>query len=286
MRDLLKFLVVIVAVVALGLLGYGVLFRPENGTPLLIRDVGGRVEHIDREGHRAAALPGTVLGPMERIETAADGQAVLSFGEESTVSLQHATNVRILGVNEAGVRLELDGGRVEATVRPGKGTLGIVNRNREIVADDATFTVGVNEDGTLAAEAHQGVIHVNGLEGVSALPQGQRLVAAREAKGRVAAISESLLLEVNWPSDVRTREAEIALRGITDPGAHVQVRVSDRVTTVTADADGHFEADVALQEGTNPLEVISEDPLGRKASDQKEVLRDNKPPGAQFQVRY
>lgn len=287
MSDLLKSVIVIVVIVTLGLVGYRVLFHQESAGPLFVQSVSGGVELIDREGHRSLATAGQGLRPMDRVETNEDGNAVLAFGETNTVSLQHATTIKVLEISPEGVRMELDGGRVEATVRPGKGSLDIVNRNREVVAENASFVVGVNADGTLAAESRDGTLRVYGLEGVAELPAGQRLVAARESPARVAPVSKSLLLEVTWPQDVRTREAEIAVRGRTDPGAMVQVRASDITTSVVADADGLFEASLPLREGPNPVEVLSEDPLGRKARDQTELTRDSQAPkGASFNIRY
>ena len=54
-----------------------------------------------------------------------------------------------------------------------------------------------------------------------------------------------------------------------------------------ADGEGLFEATVPLDEGENPLKVVSEDPLGRTSTQEKSLTRDNQPPGsAVFEVKY
>jgi hypothetical protein len=288
MPDLLKSALLVVLVVLLGLAGYRLIFGAEDDADaLFIRSVAGGVDAIDRDGRRTPASAGQSLKPMERVETRGDGHAVLAFGEANTVSLQHGTTIKVLSVSSEGVRLEMDGGRVEATVRPGRGSLDIVSRNREVVAENAVFMVGVNSEGTLAAEAREGNLRIYGVEALNELAEGQRIVAPVEAPGVLAPISRSLLLEVMWPQESRTREAEVSVRGRTDPGAMVSVRASDVLTTVVADAEGRFEAAVPLQQGPNPLEILSEDPLGRQAREEKELTRDNEPPrGARFKVKY
>ncbi len=270
-----------------GWLGYYLLFPSAQLAPLVVRQVEGTVLQIDANGARIEAVPGAVLKREDKIETEDDGRALLAFGTDSTLALHHGTTMTVLGLSKEGLKVELDEGRVEATVRPGRGTLGIVNLNREIIATDATFTVGVNRAGGLAVESQRGQVELSGVEGFQVLREGQRIMASRDGTARLASIPESLLLEVEWPDSAATREAELSVAGRTDPGAMVRIGASGKWTAVMAGADGRFKATVPLAEGPNALEVISQDPLGRTTSQDSSIIRDSRPPqGTLFEVHY
>jgi hypothetical protein len=287
MSENLRMLLAVIAILVVGFVGYRLLFDSEQAVPLLVQAVEGTVTHVDEKGERAAVDPGLILERSSRIETEADGRAFLALGEGSTLTVDQASSVRILDVTRDGVRIELDGGSVEATVRPERGSLGIVHGEREVVGRDGSFAVGVNSSGNMAVESQQGSVEILGVESVEALGQGERMLLLSDGTPHVAAIPESLLLEVAWPQSARTRHAEVAVRGQTDPGAEVRVGASGRWTTVVADATGHFEANIPLEEGENPLRVISRDPLGRSTEDQRLLTRDSEPPGsAVFEVQY
>jgi hypothetical protein len=287
MSENLRITLAIVAILILGFVGYRVLFPSDDAVPLLVQAVEGTVHHVDEKGARAEVTPGLILERASRLETEADGRAFVALGEGSTLTVDQASAVRILDVTHDGVRIELDGGSVEATVRPERGSVGIVHKNREVVGHDGSFAVGVNESGSMAVESHSGAVELRGVESVEGLGQGQRLLLLSDGTPQVAAIPESLLLEVAWPQSVRTRHAEVAVRGLTDPGAEFRVGASGRWTTVVADASGHFEANIPLEEGENPLKVISRDPLGNTTEEQKLLTRDSEPPqSASFEVQY
>jgi hypothetical protein len=96
-----------------------------------------------------------------------------------------------------------------------------------------------------------------------------------------------MTFEVAWPENVSTREAEISVRGRTDPGAEVRLNSQGAWQTIVADRSGNFEMVIPLAEGTNPLRVISRDPMGRESEETHEVIRDSLPPnGAALEVLY
>ncbi len=287
MSENLRIALAVVTILVVGLVGYTLLFPSEGTVPLLVQAVEGSVHHVDEKGERAAVSPGLILERASRIETEADGRAFLALGEGSTLTVEKASSVRILDVTRDGVRIELDNGSVEATVRPERGSLGIVHSDREVVGRDGNFAVGVNAGGNMAVETHQGTVEILGVDSIETLEQGERLLLLSDGTPKVAAIPESLLLEVAWPESVRTRHAEVAVRGLTDPGAEVRVGAAGRWTTVVADAEGHFEAAIPLEEGENPLRVTARDPLGRTSEDEQLVTRDSEPPNsASFAVEY
>lgn len=287
MSENLRITLAVIAILALGFLGYKLLFPGQETMPLLVQAVEGTVQHVDENGEREDVTPGLVLERASRIETQDDGRAFLALGEGSTLTVDQASSVRILDVTREGVRIELDNGSVEATVRPERGSLGIVHRDREVIGRDGSFAVGVNAGGNMAVETHQGSVEIQGVDSVASLAQGERLLLLSDGTPRVAAIPESLLLEVAWPESARTRHAEVSVRGLTDPGAEVRVGAAGRWTTVVADASGRFEAAIPLDEGENPLRVISRDPLGRTNEEERLLHRDSEPPSsASFEVQY
>ncbi len=286
MRDSVKTLLAVLLVLAAGWIGYRILFRPEPAGPLLVQSVQGGVVFVQAGGARTEARPGLSLAPMDRIETSENGRADLSFGESNTIAIHPGSAVRVLGVTHEGVRVELDGGRVQATVRPGRGSLGIVYQGREVVAQDADFAVGVGQGGLFAVESQRGTVVVRGVPDIDRLAEGQRMNVTADGTARLAAIPESLLLQVAWPEEARTREAEISVRGRTDPGAEVRVGTAGRWTTVIAANDGTFEASLPLAEGVNPVEVVSMDPLGRTERQEAPLTRDSLPPPSTIEVRY
>jgi hypothetical protein len=287
MSENLRIVLAVLLILVLGFFGYRVLFPGDEAMPLLVQAVEGSVHHVTPRGDRAAVSPGLVLERSARIETEPDGRAFLALGGGSTLTVERSSSVRVLDVTKEGVRIELDNGSVEATVRPERGALGIVHSDREVIGRDGDFAVGVNESGNMAVESHRGSVSIAGVESVERIEQGERLLLLADGTPRVAAIPESLLLEVAWPESARTRQAEVAVRGMTDPGAEVRVGAAGRWTTVVADASGHFEAAIPLDEGDNPLRVISRDPLGRTMEEQRLLTRDSEPPSsASFEVQY
>lgn len=287
MRDALKFLVAILAVLVVGGIGYRIVFPYKDVAPVLIQQVEGTVHYIGEGNQRTEAYPGQPLQRQDRVETSENGRARLTYGQHSSMQLQHGTSIRVLGITSEGVRVELDQGRVEATVRSGTESLGIVSRGREVQARDAIFDVGVNQQGTLAVETREGEVELLGMGDLDRMSEGQRITAPANGEPAMSPIPEAMLLEVAWPESARTREAEVTVRGRTDPGAEVRVGAAGRWTTVVAGNDGSFEATVPLEEGPNPLRVVSEDPLGRASSAESEVLRDTEPPqGSSFEVQY
>ncbi|MBN1337092.1 MAG: hypothetical protein JXB39_14125 [Deltaproteobacteria bacterium] len=286
MRDAVKTLLALLLVLLAGWIGYRLLFGPEPADPLLVQSVQGDVVHITAGGSRSEARPGLALSPSEHLETSENGRADVSFGGSNTIVVHPGSTVRVLGVTREGVRMELDGGRVTATVRPGRGSLGIVNRGRELVAQDADFAVGVGKGGALATEIERGTVVVRGVPDLDRLDPGQRLSLAPDGSARLAPVPESLLLQVAWPDQTRTREAEVTVRGRTDPGAEVRVGSPGRWMTVIAASDGTFEATIPLSEGTHPVEVVAVDPLGRTQRVETSLTRDSKAPPSTIEVRY
>lgn len=285
MRRELGALLVLLAVAVAGWLGWRALFG-SGGARFEIVEVRGDVRHEDGLGGTAAAAPGLVVDARDRLVAGEGAEAVLAFGEQTRVTLEASSSLRVVGVDEEGVKLELEGGRVHATVRPGSGTVGVVAGDREIVAEDADFTAARDADGTLGVVAERGDVGVRGVPGATQVRAGERLLVPAEGSALLAPAAESLLLYVAGPSAPRTRDSSAEVRGRTAPGARVRVGRGAAWTEVRADGSGEWVARVDLAEGANEVEVEARDVLGNRARSTVSVVRDTRAPAVGVEIRY
>ena len=231
------------------------------------------------EGTDTAPLePGMTIHVSSVVRTGKDGNASLQYGDGANLMLLSDATMKVLNADRSGVRVELQEGTMSARVRPGMPPLGITNRGRSVNATDADFTVMVNRGGSLSAVATQGQLSLQGFGTTSSLQANQILRAAPQSEAVVAAATESLLLDVEWPEQEKTRAGEMELTGRTDPYASVILGTGPEAIEVRADRDGNFRATVPLEEGDNALQLKVQDVLGREATQQHTVRRDSTAP--------
>ncbi len=280
-------LFVVVLIFTLGAIGYRFLFGDDLAERFRVVTVAGDVQHQHAGGATEPALAGAALETGDRILSGNGGQAVLGLGAGTRVTVDSRSSVRVLGITDDGVRLELEEGRVKATVRPSGGRVGVVSSGRQFGGDDADFTVARDADGTVAASAERGAIEVSGVDGVVELTAGEDLIVAPGGSPLRAPAAESLLLQVAWPSAGRTREREVAMAGQTQPGATVTVSGGARPVVVKAGKDGQFSARVPLAEGKNALRVSATSILGRTADvAAAELVLDTKAPSVGVTLEF
>ena len=263
--------------------GWVVLFGDPPPAGVSIVHVEGSVRHITPTGVSAAAA-GQAVAPRDRLVAGPDGSAVLALGEDARLTLDASSAIEVIAVDDAGVRVELDGGRVRATVRPGGRRLEVAADGRGVTADDADFTVARADDGTLAVAAERGTVRTN-LPGVESIGAGQKLVAPRDRQALVRPASEALLLAVAWPTETRTRADAVTVQGSTEPGARVIFDGADGPVAVHGDGTGRFSATVALREGQNVLRAHATNALGEVAEVTWQVVRDTQAPAIQVELR-
>ncbi|MDP2306638.1 MAG: FecR domain-containing protein [Pseudomonadota bacterium] len=279
-------LALLLLILGVAWLGYVRLFGGGGGERLVIAAVEGTVRRVDGYGAEIAAEPGLALQPRDRIVAGAGGRAVLALGPDSRVTIEEESAVRVLAADASGVKLELEGGRVQATIRPGAGPVGISSEGTSLIADDADFTVVRGEDGTLGVIAERGQVGIEGLPGTERLSAGERLVAARGGTALVAPVSEELLLKVAWPNAARTREETTEVRGHTEPNARVRLGRAGAWVEVKADPTGDFVTRVRLAEGANEIHVEATSVLGTSIAVVHTVVRDTTAPSVSTQIRY
>jgi len=230
------------------------------------------------------ASEGQPVGVDDAIETPQGGRAVLALNGSTRIALGSSSRVRVDKVGEEGVRLELEGGALEATVRPEAGAVRVASRGRAVVATQGSFAVGVSGD-VFQVDAREGDVVLSGVD-VTRLEEGQQATVI-DRHAEIAPVPTELLLDVAWPTLQRTRREEGFLEGTTVPGARVVVKGVFGERSTTADATGAFSVSVPLAEGDNQVVVRSIDPLGR-ASERSGALgrRDTTGPRFQGGVEY
>lgn len=282
----IRALLVVAAIFVGGALAYKWIFGNDAAERFRIVTVSGDVRHVDSRGGNEIATEGSRLSAGDRIVSGNGGRAVLGLGDNTRVAVDASTSVTVLGVNPEGVRIELDGGRVRATVRPGSGRVGVVASGREIVADDADFTAVRDDEGTLAVVSERGSLALLGVAGVSEIGAGDELLLPAGGSPLRAPASEALLLQVVWPAPPRTREREVELKGKTQPKAKVRVSGGAKPVTAVADAEGHFRVSITLAEGENRLAVVATNLLGRETEVQAQVVRDTTAPNVGITLEF
>ena len=117
MRRLIAGLVAAILVVAAALAVADYLRSADPVLSLTLEQLDGAVS-ITRDGRALDARAGLVLDTRDQLTTGELGEAVLGLGDETRIRVGPTSSMQVRSVDQEGVRLELEGGRIEATVRP------------------------------------------------------------------------------------------------------------------------------------------------------------------------
>ena len=109
-----------------------------------------------------AATVGSRLRPSDRVITGQSGRIELSMGQDAELTLEGGSALELVGATADGLVVELEEGRVQAVVRPGGTQLAVRTGEREVLAEDASFVVGLGEAGQAAVESRQGRVTLVG----------------------------------------------------------------------------------------------------------------------------
>ncbi len=228
---------------------------------LVITELRGPVTRT-AGGVAADVGEGVVLERDDQLATGPDGRVVLELGG-AVIRLGPVSSMTVQAVDTDGVRLELQDGQLQATVRPNTSAIRVSSQGREVVATNADFSVGVRDD-VLQVATESGEVRLTGVDPPTVLPAGERATVVDATLTREPLPTE-LLLAVEWEGERRTRAVTQVVTGSTSPGADVIIRGSFGRRTVRADSKGRFTAEVPLAEGDNPVELTATDVLGRSA---------------------
>jgi len=227
---------------------------------LVVVELRGEVTVTSGGATTAPATEGQPIGVNDAITTPEGGRAVLALNGNTRIALSASSRVRVEKVGAEGVRLELEDGALEATVRPESGAVRVANRGRAVTATQGSFAVGVAGE-VFQVDAREGDVVLSGVD-VTRLEEGQQATVI-DRHAEIAPVPDSLLLDVAWPTVGRTRKEEGELVGTSVPGAEIVVSGPFGERRTRADATGAFRLAVPLAEGDNKVTVQSIDPLGR-----------------------
>ncbi len=280
MRQQLPVLIAVVVVLVLGALGYRLFFGADEAMGLRVMEARGEVQRVSATGRASAATVGDQVEPQERLTVGEGGRAVLGVGEGSQLTLEARSSIRVTSVEETGVRVELEEGRVQAKVSQGSTLLGIQRGDREVAVSDGAVAVTTGEGGRLRVEAEQGSADLSGFGDARSLSAGERLTLDDTGASAVEPVPDELLLEVSWPQAKATREEELVVKGEAPAFAQVRVGRAGRWWNTRADAAGQFSVVIELAEGENTVEVVVEDGFGGERRSTHVVERDTQAPQA------
>jgi hypothetical protein len=277
--------VVVLVAAAIAVLTYLSEEKPQDR--LMLVGVDGDVTVTGSDGHADVASEGTELMPLDRIATGQASRAELVLGDETSIKLAPSSSIQVTGQDDHTVTLELEGGRLTATVRPGTSALRVGSHGRQLLTTDGSFQMGLYDDGRLEVEVDEGAAMTSGFEGVSGLSAGERASVDADGQATVTPVSDELLLAVQWPEAHRTRDETYIVKGATVPGGRVRVEGGVKTVEVVADPAGAFEAHIQLVDGHSRPRVEVVDALGNVAAvDGLEVELDRHGPTFRGGVEY
>ncbi len=256
-------LIALVALIVAAIVATAFLTGDGGGTELTISEVVGAVTVTNGESVESVAKSGVALSADDRIVTGPDGRAVLMLGPDTRIRLQQESTMQVKSVSDDEVKLELEGGLLEATVRPNSSAVRVGNDGRELLATDADLRFGVDDDG-LAIEASRGTVAVAGVPGVAQLGPDERVTLTLGEEPVLAPIPDELLLDVNWP-EPKVRSKTATITGTTEPGATVIIMSGSTPIYATADRDGSFSAEIPLLDKVNVLRAHTVNLLGEES---------------------
>jgi hypothetical protein len=213
-----------------------------------------------RAGRWIPVQQGDLLTRDDVVRTASASRAVLRNAAGTEVELREKVEIRLDRLSGPGASLDLRHGKVVARVAGASDALAITARETRTSSEGpAHFVVLADDHGQVSVAAIKGTTRFAAAGKTVTVPEGSQ---ARSAPGGPPSdpekIPEEVLLQVVWPSG-ETHGLETAVRGQVSPASVVTVNGAP----AEVGPDGRFVATVPLRDGSNVLEVQTEDLAGR-----------------------
>jgi hypothetical protein len=249
----------------------GVAGRPpgaEDGGVFQVMAAEGQVDAY-RDGRWIAVQRGDLLTRDDVVRTVPASRAVLRLGG-TEIELREKVEIRLDRLSPAGASVDLRRGKVVARVSAPSDALAITAREtRTSNEGPAHFVVMADEHGVVSVAALAGAARFAAAGKTVTVPAGS------ETRSRPGLppddpekIPEEVLLQVVWPAAEKHAETAV-LSGRAGTSALVTV---NGVPTPVA-PDGRFSATVPLREGSNVVEVQTEDVAGRTRRESTTLVR-------------
>ncbi len=257
-----------------------------NQAAAVVAEVFGQVQRKDASGHWIDLRVGEHLDVNSVVRTSVGASARLAVGESVVMDVAEETEFAVAEVSARLSRVRLDDGRIGSIVKNTAGfKLRVEVKESDVKAEtsEGEFFVMKRGAGGVSVMSKSGITSVSSKgEEVAVRAGEQTFVEPGQAPAVPMKIPSSLLLKLGRvPPQVRTRETTV--QGSTSPGAVVSLN-GERTT---ADAAGHFEHRVPLNEGPNVIQVEVEDTAGRKAAEKlPKIDVDSQPPNVTGKVKW
>ncbi|MEM7247099.1 MAG: hypothetical protein AAF533_17260 [Acidobacteriota bacterium] len=249
-------------IAALGAVLYLRLFPTDSKPAYVLSSHAGQVEYsLDGESWRPVEMK-MRLSDHARIRTAEHAEATLAQGS-SHLTVRPGTEILVADLREGVDSFRLEEGEVRVEARDRR--LKVRGRAGQLVdASEAGFGMTVLGDGIATVHVTRGTVRFEAANHVEEVAEGQTSFARPGSRpSRPVEIPETILANIKFP-DAEVFNVRLArIEGRVPPGH--RVRVDDKL--VDTDDDGVFAVDVTLKEGYNRVQVVTNDPLGRKRVD-------------------
>ncbi|MCC6749264.1 MAG: FecR domain-containing protein [Deltaproteobacteria bacterium] len=216
-----------------------------------------------------AVRSGSVLDRQGSLRTGPKGGAVLRVGEKGRLVIGPSSELSVQELSEVLHHFTLDRGHLKVDyAKEGWRVLRVESGKRKVVAQsrEARFSVLVTDE-TVAVATETGVVDLKSAGRSVRVPAGQQsVVQGEQAPSEPLPIPKEVLLKVAGASGVPLpmKQLSATVRGHAAPGSRVEV--GGQWTTVRP--DGSFEQRVALRPGVNRVQVVTEDPSGRRRTEE------------------
>ncbi len=249
---------------------------------LTVDNIQGSVEVRGADGEWKSAADGQVLPIGSGLRTKLGARANLrrQVGNRTIAfGLSGRADVSLHDMNETETRLVVAEGVVIVDLDPATGhVVELAARLSDVVARTSGGRLSFLTDGkgNVQAAVEGGEARVQGGGKTVHLQSGEYTTVRRgEQPDKPLRVPRSLLLKVRWPKATRVALRRHTIRGVTTPGALVQVGE----VMVRANAEGAFSATVKLNEGKNRIHVHVLDMVGRSKRVSSEYIElDTVPP--------
>ena len=146
----------------------GLAQAPTVSTAATLTVLGGAVDLLRADGSRAAVASGTSLSVGDRILTGADGRALITFLDGTTVTVEPRSEIvvrelEVGGRERSSIQVLITAGTVWARIANllgGRGTVSLASNTRAAIAHDGLIGAEQRRDGTFVCWTRAGTVEL------------------------------------------------------------------------------------------------------------------------------
>jgi hypothetical protein len=249
-----------------------------------ITQLKGEVEKKTKDGQWIPVRIGSRLTIDEGVKTGREAEVTMTLADQSTVKIEKESELSVKEMTEAVAKFKLKMGKVTADVKESKERqfkIETEGSDAVVTTKHGIFVMTSTGKGTVVVATKTGDVELKAKEKAVKVSAGsQSKVLPGEAPKEAEPIPKSVFLKVDWPPARKLNVKETTIKGTTDVGAMVSING----VRVAVDPTGRFEANVALEEGRNKIQVVTEDAVRNiKEENSPELIVDTE--GADLKIR-